>query len=94
MCMSYEYSVQKCFSYISHLIPMYIQIAERLDVSNNEVKKVIIWGNHSSALFPDVSHATVKMTDGQTYPVHGAVGNDAWLQGEFITVSTGEIVCV
>ena len=51
------------------------------------MKKVIIWGNHSSTQFPDVSHATVDK-DGQTLPVYDAVKDDAWIQGEFIQVSS------
>lgn len=34
------------------------QLAKKNNISNaNDVKKVIIWGNHSSTQFPDVSHA-------------------------------------
>mgnify|MGYP001478550834 CR=1 FL=1 len=30
------------------------------DCAIHEVKKVTIWGNHSSTQFPDLYHATVK----------------------------------
>ncbi len=55
------------------------QVAERLGVHVGEVRNVIIWGNHSSTQFPDVSHGTVG---GQ--PIAEAVADDAWLHGEFI----------
>merc|ERR1712025_1469049 len=36
------------------------QIAEKLGVPISAVKKVTIWGNHSSTQFPDAAHATVN----------------------------------
>jgi hypothetical protein len=54
-------------------------VAERLDVHVGEVRNVIIWGNHSSTQFPDVSHGTVGGR-----PIAEAVADDAWLHGEFI----------
>uniref|UniRef100_A0A672FII7 Malate dehydrogenase n=1 Tax=Salarias fasciatus TaxID=181472 RepID=A0A672FII7_SALFA len=48
------------------------QVAMRCGVSSDQVKNVIIWGNHSSTQYPDVHHAL-------------AVKDDAWLQGDFIS---------
>lgn len=62
------------------------QIAARVGVRSDAVKKVVIWGNHSSTQFPDVSHASVEV-EGKTLPVYEAVKDDAWIEGEFITVS-------
>lgn len=56
------------------------QIAERCNVHVNEVKNVIIWGNHSSTQYPDVNHGTVSGK-----PIRQAVNDDAWLDGEFIS---------
>jgi len=56
------------------------QIALRCNVAISEVKNCVIWGNHSSTQFPDVAHATV-----QGKSVSEAVGDDAWLQGDFIS---------
>jgi len=56
------------------------QIAGRLSVPITDVANVIIWGNHSATQFPDVSHATV-----QGKKVVDAVGDEAWIRGEFIT---------
>lgn len=36
------------------------QLAKRARAHVNDVKGVIIWGNHSSSQFPDLSHATVN----------------------------------
>ncbi|MCO5560430.1 hypothetical protein L7F22_014045 [Adiantum nelumboides] len=60
------------------------QIAERLGVQVSNVKNVIIWGNHSSTQYPDVSHA-VATTEHREEPVKKLVGDDAWLRGEFIS---------
>jgi malate/lactate dehydrogenase len=36
------------------------QLAARFGVSAHSVKNVVIWGNHSSTLFPDHEHAYVS----------------------------------
>ena len=60
-------------------------MALKLGVKASSVRNVIIWGNHSSTQFPDVSHATVcRGTDCQQ--VYAAVNDDAWLKGDFIKV--------
>lgn len=61
------------------------QISERLNVQVSEVKNVIIWGNHSSTQYPDVTHATVKLASGEEKSVRELVADDAWLNGEFIS---------
>ncbi|KAM5165460.1 malate dehydrogenase, cytoplasmic [Mantella aurantiaca] len=60
------------------------QIANRLKVANDDVKNVIIWGNHSSTQYPDASHAVVKL-QGKEVSVFEAVKDDSWLKGEFIS---------
>ena len=36
------------------------QLAEKTGAHNTEIKKMTIWGNHSSTQYPDLHHATVK----------------------------------
>ena len=36
------------------------QLARKLEVSTEGIKKVIIWGNHSATQYPDVFHARVR----------------------------------
>ncbi|TAM10588.1 MAG: malate dehydrogenase [Nevskiaceae bacterium] len=36
------------------------QLAEKTGTTVNDVERVVIWGNHSSTQYPDISHATVK----------------------------------
>jgi len=59
------------------------QIANRLKVSAQDVNNVIIWGNHSSTQFPDVSKAVVNL-NGKVQPVPEAVKDDQWIKNEFI----------
>lgn len=58
----------------------------RCGVPATQVKNVIIWGNHSSTQYPDVHHCLVNMS-GSELACFDAVKDDAWLKGEFITVS-------
>jgi len=60
------------------------QIADRLGVTSQDVKNVIIWGNHSSTQFPDVRHAYVSSA-GVSGTVTDTVKDDAWLKGDFIS---------
>lgn len=53
------------------------QVSERLNVQVSDVKNVIIWGNHSSTQYPDVTHATVKTPAGEK-PVRELVADDEW----------------
>jgi len=54
------------------------QVASKTGAKVADVRRMIIWGNHSSTQVPDVTHATVKGT-----PVKDLV-DDAWVTGEFI----------
>lgn len=49
------------------------QIAARLGVPCNNVRNVIIWGNHSNTQFVDADHATVTKLDGSCAKVPEAV---------------------
>jgi malate dehydrogenase len=55
-------------------------VAKRTGVPVTEVKGLAVWGNHSATQFPDFSHATVSGR-----PLVEAVGDRAWLEGEFLT---------
>lgn len=59
------------------------QIALKLGVTSNDVKNVIIWGNHSSTQYPDVNHAKVNVK-GKEVGVYEAIKDDSWLKGDFI----------
>jgi len=63
------------------------QIAKKLGVTVQQVHNVVIWGNHSSTQYPDVSLAFVTdyPNKGDKTSVVDAVNDLEWLQGEFIT---------
>jgi NAD-dependent malate dehydrogenase len=56
------------------------QIALRAKTAVDDVKNVIIWGNHSATQYPDVNHATVNGELVRQY-----IKDDAWLNSDFIT---------
>jgi malate dehydrogenase len=54
------------------------QLAAKAGAHNTDVRKMIIWGNHSSTQYPDIHHATVKGK-----PALSLV-DQAWYEKEFI----------
>ena len=54
------------------------QIAEKTGSAVTEVKKVIIWGNHSATQYPDLNHASVAGK-----PAMSLV-DEAWVKDDFI----------
>jgi len=59
------------------------EIASKCKVPVNEVKNVVIWGNHSRTQYPDVDHGYV-MKNGQKVTIREAVGESSYLDGEYI----------
>jgi malate dehydrogenase len=59
------------------------QVAAKIGVATENVKNVIIWGNHSSTQFPDVRSATVNV-NGTTKSVYEAINDEAFLKGDFV----------
>ncbi len=56
------------------------QLAEKTGKHVNDIKKMIIWGNHSATQYPDISQCTVS---GQAAP--GLVEQD-WYRDQFIPI--------
>lgn len=54
------------------------QLAAKTDWTVNGIKKLIIWGNHSTTQYPDISHATIGGKPAKT------LVDQAWLEQEFI----------
>merc|ERR1711962_64212 len=57
------------------------QLAMKAGVDLSDVKKVTIWGNHSSTQFPDASHATINGK-----PAVGVINDDDWIKNQFIPI--------
>jgi malate dehydrogenase len=54
------------------------QLAAKTGSHSTDIEKMIIWGNHSSTQYPDISHTTVKGK-----PAKSLV-DQAWLEKDFI----------
>lgn len=54
------------------------QLAEKVGALPGDVRRMIIWGNHSSTQVPDLTHATV----GERPAVD--LVDDAWVEGTFV----------
>jgi malate dehydrogenase len=54
------------------------QLTGKAAVSLSQVKKMIIWGNHSATQYPDLHHATVAGKPALS------VADDSWFKGTFI----------
>ena len=55
------------------------QIAQRLGTSVNDVKKMTVWGNHSTTQYPDLFHCEVGGRN-----AYEAVGDHEWVDQVFI----------
>lgn len=58
------------------------QISKKLNVSSNDIKNVIIWGNHSSTQFPDLQKCILKKNN-KNINVNSLL-NSNWVQNEFL----------
>jgi malate dehydrogenase len=54
------------------------QLAQKCGVRTTDVKRVIIWGNHSSTQYPDLHHAKVKGQDALS------LVDKRWFENDFI----------
>ncbi len=54
------------------------QLADKTGAHVNDIRRLTIWGNHSSTQYPDVSHALVKGK-----PASSLV-DQKWIEGQFI----------
>uniref|UniRef100_A0A646QEQ9 Malate dehydrogenase n=1 Tax=Hemiscolopendra marginata TaxID=943146 RepID=A0A646QEQ9_9MYRI len=87
ICSKYAPSIPKeNFSAMTRLDQNRAQalIANKLKIPPQDVKNIIIWGNHSSTQFPDVAHATAILNN-QEVKVYNGIKDDAFLTNEFIT---------
>merc|ERR1719411_33593 len=50
--------------------------------SSSMVKNVVIWGNHSKTMVPDINSATL-CANGRMVPLNEALTDKEWLEGSF-----------
>jgi len=70
---------------------MVSQIGERLNVQNDKIKNVIIWGNHSATQYPDTDFSYI---DNGVFklPTKTLIGDDQWVQNEFIKIIQQRVI--
>ena len=56
------------------------QLANKANTGVVDVKKMAIWGNHSATQYPDFYNTEINGK-----PALDVIGDEAWLQGEFIS---------
>jgi len=87
MCSNYAPSIPKeNFSAMTRLDQnrAYAQIAARLNTGVENVRNVIIWGNHSSTQYPDARFTLIKKGNEEIKLVD-TLTDKTWLQDQFIT---------
>jgi malate dehydrogenase len=57
------------------------QLAHKTSTPVDQIKNVVIWGNHSATQYPDISHATIGGS-----PAAQVVNDEAWVRETFIPV--------
>jgi malate dehydrogenase len=57
----------------------YAQLANKLDVSVTDIEDLVVWGNHSPTMFPDLFNATVKGK-----PAVEVVDDMAWYENDYL----------
>jgi len=57
------------------------QLAKKLAIPVSEIRKMTIWGNHSTTQFPDIYHAEAAGRNAAE-----AVADQAWIETDFIPV--------
>jgi len=62
------------------------QVATHLNVPCDRVKNIIIWGNHSNSMHPDLSHASVTHypEPGMITPAVAALNDPKWISETFV----------
>lgn len=63
----------------------HLQVAKKAGIPVGSAKNVIIWGNHSSAQFPDVQHAQVYKNS-PAFDASAAINDPDYAKGQLITV--------
>ena len=63
------------------------QLADKLNVGVDNIRNVIIWGNHSKTQYPDINHAFVANFPKKNLQtsVRSAVKDDNWIENEFVS---------
>ena len=56
------------------------QLAAKAGVTNADISRITVFGNHSESMYPDFENATIKGK-----PLTSVITDAAWLQGDFVS---------
>lgn len=62
------------------------QVSSRLNLPNHHIKNVVTWGMSSTNVWPDLTHASIRIVD-KWNPAPSVIQNDHWIRNELVTVS-------
>lgn len=60
------------------------QVAMKVGCRPDQVKNIVIWGNHSTTQYPDLSHAFVVDGEGNKTPVLELIDDESYVRGTFV----------
>jgi len=60
------------------------QLSTRLLCDVSKIKNVIVWGNHSKTMYPDVTRAYIEGPFGARTSISEAVSDDKWLRTKYL----------
>lgn len=75
------------------LVQTAVYACAAISIKIGSVKNVVIWGNHSNTQYVDAKHAKVDK-DGNLVDVPTAIGDDAWLKRDFLSVSSAWLLLI
>jgi malate dehydrogenase len=61
------------------------QVSDKVGCRVEDVKNIIIWGNHSATQYPDVTHGVINVEGNKPKPIREVVKDDTWIEGDFIS---------
>lgn len=59
----------------------YSQVAEKSATNVENIKNIVVWGNHSSTMYSDVNHGTISGSK-----IRDVIKDNTWLNNEFLKV--------
>eukprot|EP00469_Lotharella_globosa_P013469 CAMPEP_0167784608 /NCGR_PEP_ID=MMETSP0111_2-20121227/7737_1 /TAXON_ID=91324 /ORGANISM="Lotharella globosa, Strain CCCM811" /LENGTH=375 /DNA_ID=CAMNT_0007675709 /DNA_START=11 /DNA_END=1138 /DNA_ORIENTATION=- len=63
-------------------------LGEKLGCDASKIRNAIVWGNHSSTMYPDVNSGHVSTSSG-TKPLREAINDNKWLETSFLKAVRG-----
>mmetsp|Transcript_30966 Transcript_30966/g.75505 ORF Transcript_30966/g.75505 Transcript_30966/m.75505 type:complete len:404 (-) Transcript_30966:155-1366(-) len=59
-------------------------LATRIGSDAKSIKNVVVWGNHSTTMYPDINYAFCVDSVGMKKPLSEAIDDTNWVRGQFL----------